>query len=327
MYVRGIAIYGLADLPRFSVSGLGREVTVKGPSAAASAIGDGLALGFAALSTPALEALLLRWGVTSPGETADIEANPLPVQATWSDTSIAKGLCADRQKRKLSVHIDIELDPPLTANLRSLAAREPRVGIGLGESPTPTISIEVSAYFGSSWDVLSLSIQSVLLGNERFTGAANERSTWLTRLLLDLGNRFVSHDESSNHGTHAMKAMTSRSAAKYERFQQWQHCLQPDLGLVRPVPSTNETILLLANNRPIHRYGPLAERRARLATSAFLSDADIMWTGEHDDWAQRFIEGDGTALEQLWTVSTDGEVDPASQPQPRTVLSFGSQEE
>ena len=329
MYVRGIAINGLADLPRFSVSGLGRQVTVKGPSVAASAIGDGLSLGFAALSKTALEQLLVRWGLTSPGEIADIEADPLPFQATWSDTNSAKGLCADRQKRKLSVQLDIELDPPLTADLRALAARDPRVGIGLSESPTPIISIEVSAYFGSSWDVLSLSIQSVLLGDERFTGAATERPKWLTRLLAELGSRFVSHDEARLHGERTMAAMTSRHAEDYGRFQEWQQCLQADLGLVRPVPSTNETVTLLAQNRPIHRFGPLAQRRVHLATTAFLSGADIMWTGEHDEWASRFVEGDGTALEQLWTVGAHGEIDPDSQPQPqpRTVLSFGSDEE
>ena len=327
MYVRGIAINGFADLPRFSVSGLGRQVTVKGPSVAASAIGDGLALGFAALSPLAMQHLLVRWGVISAGESADIEADPLPVQATWSDKNIAKSLCADRQKRKLSVHLELELDPPLTADLRTLAAREPRVGIGLGETPTPTVTIEVSAYFGATWDVLSLSIQNILLGSERFSGATNERPKWLSRLLAELGRRFVSHDESHSHASRTMDAMTAHPAETYERFLAWQHCLQPELGLVRPVPGDKNTVVLLVNNRPAHRFGPLAERRIHLATTAFLSGADILWTGEHDDWAHRFIEGDGTALEQLWTVSPNGTVDPGSQPQPRTVLSFGSTEE
>ena len=327
MYVRGIAINGLADLPRFSVSGLGREVTIKGPSVAAAAIGDALSLGFAALSTTALAHLLIRWGLTSSSEAAEIESDPLPVQATWSDTSIAKALCADRQKRKISVQLDLELDPPLTADLRALVARNPRIGIGLGESPTPIISIEVSAYFGSSWDVLSLSIQSVLIGEERFSGATADRPPWLTRLLSELGRRFASHDEADFHGARAMEAMTSRSAVLYERFHAWQTHLQPSLGLVRPVPGADETVMLLANNRPIHRFGPLAQRRVHLATTAFLSGADIMWTGEHDEWTRSFVEGEGTALEQLWTVCEEGTIDPGSQPQPRTVLSFGSAEE
>ena len=327
MYVRGIAINGFADLPRFSADGLGRQVTVKGPSVAASAIGDGLALGFAALSPVALEHLLARWGVLSAGESAEIEADPLPVQATWSDKNIAKSLCADRQQRKLSVQLKLELDPPLTADLRTLTAREPRVGIGLGESPTPTVTVEVSAYFGASWDVLSLSIQAILLGSERFSGATNERPKWLSRLLVELGRRFVSHDESHSHAARAMEAMTARPAEQHERFLAWQHFLQPELGLVRPVPGANNTVVLLADNRPTHRFGPLAERRIHLATTAFLSGADILWVGEHDDWAHRFIEGDGTALEQLWTIGPHGDVDPESQPQPRTILSFGSGEE
>jgi len=327
MYVRGIAINGLADLPRFSTGDLGRQVNVKGPSTAAAAIGDGLALGFAALSAPVLERLLARWGLVSPGEEADIEADPLPTQATWADTSIAKALCADRQKRKISVRLDIELDPPLCADLRALTAREPRVAMGLGGSATPIVSIEVSAFFGASWDVLSLSIQSVCLGGERFPSASNERAKWLNRLLLELGKRFVSHDEASHHGERALKAMTSRAAGEYGRFQAWQACLHEELGIVRPVPGENGAVMLLAHNRPLHRYGPRAHRRVHMATSAFLSGADIMWVGERDEWTDRFIEGDGTALEQLWTVSEHGDIDPGSQQQPRTVLSFGANEE
>ena len=64
-----------------------------------------------------------------------------------------------------------------------------------------------------------------------------------------------------------------------------------------------------------------------MAASAFLSGADVMWMGEQDDWAERFVEGEGTALEQLWTVGKEGTLDPGAQPQPRTVLSFGSSEE
>jgi hypothetical protein len=240
---------------------------------------------------------------------------------------LAKALCADPQKRRLGVQLNIELDPPLCADLRTLAARYPRLGVALGGEPAPTISIEVSAYFGSSWDVLSLSVQSVILGGERFSTAASERSPWLTQLLLDLGNRFVSHDESSHFGQQAMTAMTARAPGAFERFQAWQACLQDSLGTVRPVHDAEQSVMLLANDRPLHRHGPMAIRRVQMAASAFLYGADIMWIGEDDPWGARFVEGEGTALEQLWSVTEDGDVDPEAQSQPRTILSFGSQEE
>jgi len=327
MYVRGLAINGLTDLPRFSAVDLGRRVTVRGPSTSAAAIGDGLALGFAALSSRALERLLVRWGLTPAGTEADIEADPLPTQATWSDTSLAKALCADPLKRRLGVQLDLELDPPLCADLRSLAAKAPRLGAALGAEPKPVISIEVSAYFGASWDVLSLSVQSATLGGERFSATASERAPWLTKLLIELGNRFVSHDESTQHGQQAMNAMTARAPGTFERFQAWQACLYDSLGTVRPVHDAEQTVMLLANDRPLHRHGPMANRRVQMAASAFLSGADVMWIGEDDPWGSRFIEGEGTALEQLWSVTEDGTIDPGSQPQPRTILSFGSHEE
>ena len=327
MYVRGLAINGLADLPRFSASELGRQVTVRGPNPAASAIGDGLSLGFAALSAPVLQKLLVRWGLVSTEDEAEIECDPFPTQATWSDTTAAQQLCADRQQRKISVRMELELDPPLCADLRAWAVREPRVSIGIGDTSTPRLSIEVSAFFGASWDVLSLSVQSVILGSERFPSATNERAKWLSRLLHEIGRRFVSHDENNQHADQAMQAMTSRSAKGYERFESWQQSLQDEMGCVRPVPTTTGAAVLLADNRPINRHGPRAVRRAQLAATATLSGADIMWMGDDDEWAHRFVEGDGTALEQMWSVSPQGTLDPTAQRQPRTVLSFGQAEE
>jgi hypothetical protein len=327
MYVRGLAINGLTDLPRFSVGDLGRRVTVRGPSPSAAAIGDGLALGFAALSSVGLERLLMRWGLTPRGSEAAIEADPLPTQAAWSDTNLAKALCADPQKRRLGVHLDLELDPPLCADLRAISARDPRLGVALGGEAAPVLSIDVSAYFGASWDVLSISVQAVTLGGERFSAAASERAPWLTQLLIELGNRFVSHDESEQYGQQAMSAMTARAPGAFERFQAWQECLQESMGTVRPVHDAEQSVMLLADDRPLQRHGPMALRRVHMAASAFLYGADIMWIGEDAPWGERFIEGEGTALEQLWSVTEDGEVDPAAQPQPRTLLSFGSHEE
>jgi len=327
MYVRGLAINGLADLPRFSAVDLGRRVTVRGPGPAATAIGDGLSLGFAALSPAALAKLMIRWSLSPSGTEPAIEADPLPTQATWSEPSLAKALCADHQKRRIGVRLDIELDPPLCADLRALAARDPRLGMGLGNETQPIISIEIAAYFGASWDVLSLSVQSVVLGGERFAAAEAERAPWLTKLLVQLGDRFVSHDEAEQPAAHAMRAMTAREPGNYERFQAWQECLHASLGIVRPVHDAEETVMLLSDDRPLQRHGPLAVRRVQLATSAFLSGADVMWMGDEDPWTNRFVEGEGTALEQLWSVSEDGTLDPAAQPQPRTILTFGSHEE
>ena len=158
MYVRSLSINGLADLPSFRADDMGRQVRVKGPSPAASAVGDGLALVFAALSERALCHLLLRWGLIQTAAEADISVEGLPVQATWSDRRLAKSIVAEQGNRTVRARAEVLLDPPMSTNLRGHAAREPRLAVGLDGAPT--VAIEVSAFFGASWDVLSISVQS-----------------------------------------------------------------------------------------------------------------------------------------------------------------------
>ena len=126
-----------------------------------------------------------------------------------------------------------------------------------------------------------------------------------------VGPRYVSHDEATQHADKALQAMTSRSAKGYERFESWQDALRDSIGAVRPVPIEGGRVALLADNRPLGRHGPQAIRRANIAASATLWGADVMWMGDGDDWTERFVEGDGTALEQLWSVSPQGALDPA----------------
>ena len=116
MYVRNIAIEGLSDLPRFKAESLGRAVVIRGPGPASSAVGDGLGLLFGALNESVLRGLLQRWGLIQTSEEAEIEATPLPIQASWSDRGVAQDLIADTTKRRIHVSAGIELDPPLGAD-------------------------------------------------------------------------------------------------------------------------------------------------------------------------------------------------------------------
>jgi hypothetical protein len=323
MYVHGLAITGLADLPSVTLTDLGRRVTVKGPTPASTAIGDGLSLGFAALSPEVLERLLRHWGLTGSGTSLEIDADPLPSQAVWEDRTLARGLVADQRSRKIGVKMSLALDPPLFADLRALAPREPRLGLALGAGPM--VTIEVSAFFAASWDALSLSIQSFSLGDEGFPTSGSERPAWLTQFLTTIGERFWTHDSNEDTAGRALDMMLSKEPGPYARFRAWQDCLETDFGCVRPVHGPGELPILLADDRPLNRHGATGMTRARLASSIFLANSDVLWMGADDSWAAQFVEGDQSPLEQLWTIGPDGEIDPVQPQGPRSVLSFGTE--
>jgi len=321
MYLSSLTIRGLSDLPSFAAEGLGRMVVIDGPSPAAAAVGDGLNLLFAALNEDALSALLRRWGLIRTGEDAEIAADPLPTQATWSDRFVASTIVSDAVNRRIQVTADIRLDPLLNADLRTAAAGEPRLGLGLGSDAS--VRIEVSAFFAQSWDVLSLSVQSVVIGGERFPCASKERSTWMTRLLKELGRRFINHDQSEHHANEVFSAMVSPVAERHHGFLRFTNLV----GDVRPASLPDGSTILLAGDRPLNRHGPAQTRAMHAAASATLHNADIMWLGESDPWNEALTESDDAPLEQLWSVAPDGSISADSGPKDRGVLAFGATEE
>ena len=322
MYVRSLHIAGLGDLPELRLSELGRVVRIHGPSPAATAVGDGLSLAFAAMSAPALKALLGRWGLLHPDEDVEIQTNPLPTQASWQDRQMAPFLVADLRGRKVQVELDLVPDPPLFAELRALGARAPRLATALGAEPV--LQVGVSAFFAESWDVLSIAVQSFAVGGESFPTTGKDRPEWLTSLLLRVGQRFWHHHPTGGCAEAAMVAMTSASTDAMADFEGWQSALRPSLGRVRPVRGPAAAPVLLADEMPLRRFGRFGTERADLAASIFFSGADVLWVGNTDDWAESFVEGEGSPLEQVWRIAPEGGLDPAalSEEAPRSVLSF-----
>jgi hypothetical protein len=326
MYIHGLTIGGFADLGAFRAAELGRVVQIIGPSPAATAVGDGLAMAFAALSEPGLKALLLRWGIAQPDEAVDIETNPLPMQATWSDREMAQALVADPSARRLHAEVELVLDPPLFARLGALGAREPRLATALGNNPT--IRLGVSAFFAASWDVLSIGVQSFAVGEAGFPTTSQERPRWLTDFLLEAGHRFWHHSETLDTASAAMNAMTSLDRDQHASFVAWQGALDPDFGPVRPALRSGEQPVLLAGDLPIRRFGRHGADRTSMAASVFLSGADVLWAGHTDAWVERFVEGDHSPLEQVWRIDPAGSVDPApTDAAIRSVLAFSQAEE
>ncbi len=321
MYLRSLTIHGLSDLPHFTIDGLGRTVTIRGPSPASSAVGDGLGVLFGAMNESVLRQLLVGWGLIRQEDEAEIETEPLPTQATWADRDRAKTVVSDLANRRIRVAADVALDPPMAAALRKAAATEPRLGPALTESPI--VHVEVSAYFGGSWDVLSISIQSVVIGSERFPCSGKERAPWLTALLQQLGQRFARHDDGAPHAQLALKQMTSALESDYEGFRRFTEVV----GAVRPVANGEGTAEFVHDHRPIRRLGAARVRAIHAAATATLRNVDIVWLDDADPWSATLTESDRAPLEQLWTVGVDG-VDPgAFSGGHRDILRFGAGEE
>ena len=325
MYVRSLSIHGLADLPSFRAEDLGRQVVITGPSPAASAVGDGLALVFSALSERALSQLLLRWGLIQAPAEAEIAVEGVPVQATWTDRRLAKSIVADHGSRTVRARAELLLDPPMSTNLRNHAAREPRLAVGL--EGAPVVSIEVSAFFGVSWDVLSISVQSVVIGGERFPVATNERAPWLSWLLKTLGERFVSHDETQDHAAKALSALVSPSPERHAPVSMWERLTPASLGRVRVAQLDSGRAVFLGDDRPLARHGAQAVRVVEQSVSATMMGADVMWLGTPEGPLSVLTEDDESPLEQVWTVTPDGTINPTRQENVRSVLPFGFAEE
>ena len=214
----------------------------------------------------------------------------------------------------------------MAAELRAAAAGEPRLHV-VRLGTVPLVHIEVSAFFGASWDVLSISVQAVVIGGERFPSQGPERAAWLTRLLQRLGERYTSHDESALHAERTLAALISRTPSEHKDYHRWAALMDGSIGQVRPAQQGQSGALLLVDDRPIERLGPEMVRKIHVATTAALSGADVMWLGQPDPWGSKLTSTDDAPLEQLWTVAEGGDIDPADAPQARSVLRFGASEE
>ena len=316
---------GLADLPEFHASDLGRQVSIQGPSRQATAIGDGLSIVFAALSESGLQRLLLRWGLTDHKEEIDVEKEGTPVQATWPDRTLAQSLVDDHTQRKIQVEAELVLDPPLCTELRSHAAREPRLAVGLGANQT--VKIVVSAFFGQSWDVMSISVHSLIIGEERFATSTAERSPWLTWLLRTIGQRFISHDETTDHAIQTLSKLTSAHEGDHRAYQRWRELMSTQYPASRAAKHGTEDAMFIADDRPLDRWGPQAIRLAKQLASATLNGADVMWIGEKGEASNDLTSGDDAPLEQLWTVHPSGTINPCQSSEKRSILQFGESEE
>ena len=309
MLVTALSAKGFRDLPDWSSPAeLGRVVTITGPNPASTAVGDALELAFAVLNGVRLQRLLMRWRLVGPTEEAEITGSPLPEQATWADTQSAAAICDD--EHKLQVSLTFSLDPLLAGMLRAQAPREPRLAPALALDSR--VHLSVGALFASSWDAVALSIQDLRIGDESFILAGGPRPTWLVRFLQSLGERFHRVDPVvGDLGTAelAFRAMVGRDS--HDAYLRWVQDTRGPWGSLRVALGPGDVPILLADGLPLRRWGPSAEAAAALSAATRLRGADVLWVESEDPRVDGATEGERSALEQVWRVCEEGDLDPA----------------
>jgi hypothetical protein len=321
MFISAVDVRGFRDLPRFTLGELERSVSLQGPTPQTTALVDGIELVFAALSTDGLDRWLRRLELVAEGEAIELEGDPFPTDVAWTDPVTARGLLAEGEQA-LRAEVELVLDPPLFGRLRELAAREPRVGTALARRPS--VRIGVGALFASSYDALVVSIQSFAVGDDSFPTSSADRPRWLPRFLRALPKRFHRMDLCESTSAQLLDAATSRE--RFEAYQAWCGSLGPDGPRLRVARGPGGAPTVLGDERPIRRFGQAGSDRAALAAAIHLSGADVLWAESDDALLDGAIEGDGSALEQVWRVHGAGktvvEADEDLSP-PRSPTRFG----
>lgn len=307
MYISAIEVQGLRDLPRFAARDLDRVVTIRGPSPAATALGDAVELFFGALSAPALRRFLHRVELLQPDEEPEILGEPHPVQASWRDRKAAE-VQVVQGERSRSVTLELALDPPLFRTLSDQAAREPRLVSALGAGGT--VRISVGALLATSMDAMAITLTGFEVGGERFPTADAERPGWMKHFLATLVHRFHRAGPASATDLPQRVLDVALSRDRHAAFQGWQRALAPHLGQVRPALGPGGRPTLLADDLPLRRHGPAALARASLAADAWLDPADVLWVDDGPEWIEQAVEGEDSPLEQVFRVLPEGTLDP-----------------
>ena len=107
----------------------------------------------------------------------------------------------------------------------------------------------------------------------------------------------------------------------------WERLTPASLGRVRVAQLDSGRAVFLGDDRPLARHGARAVRAVEQSVSATMMGADVMWLGTPEGELSVLTEGDESPLEQVWTVTPEGAINPTRQENVRSILPFGFAEE
>jgi hypothetical protein len=312
LYLTRLQVEGLRAAPMFDLRWPGRDAKLpSGPLGVA--LLDALELFAASCVTGRVESVLRNLGVAPAEGAIDVlDEKGLPIQAGWTGGD-AGALVGD--ERKLTVHVELALDPPLFGRLREEALRDPRLVNGLSNGE-PSLTVRVGWIFTKDLSTVSIGVLRLAVGDVAFPIVGGERPKWAAGLLQDIGARIhrVRWHESSLQV--AERLMSASLSAEPERRARYALCRS---ALGRP-PFNIGVLELVRVDGVVHpcfgpellrarQLGPASVEALQLAEAVLmhqpdlllvenpgsrLSDAEAVWK-----WLASSTSGEEAILEQV----------------------------
>jgi hypothetical protein len=305
----------LAGLAPIEATELDRVVRVGGTERRRWALMQGLALGLGAFDRDAMVSAFAGLGLTVEPQ----GTGTLPDQLQIARPQRVRPLLGP--ERQVRVRMELELDPPLFAQLRELAFREPSLTDALSESLL-AMTVEVGWVFTRDHTVAAPSLLRLALGETALAPETAARRA-VEGLLSKLGHRGAVHRPGEPDVSALLAASRSADPAARERYNRTLAALQaPPFSMPAPelvAPDDGPAWLAFGPDLvPLDQLGVGAEDNVALVQDALLGPTEILiadrpgvLAGQPDavrDWLGGLSQGQGP-LEQVWLLGGDGDVD------------------
>lgn len=321
MYIRSIAVSGLAGVERFQADDLGRLVRVAGPPRARTALADALTLALCPFSVADINAgaEALGWG--------EVE-----IEAEWKDRPVADAVIIPRphavlrmvapparrgQPFQVRVDLKLTMDPPQLEALRQAAIREPRLAPALvGGTP---LEMSVGWLFTRDGVVGTPSLLGARLGD--VVVRPGELPDWFTPLLRGLQGRVLRR----RPGDMNLDALAEADRSADPKRRAAVRAMSADLarapfrlGHLSLIQLEDETIEVAFDDElvPLRALGPEASEAVGLVSAVHLHPCEVLALesplalasnrGSWLRWLTRQVEAEGSPLEQLWLFGAEG---------------------
>ncbi len=282
MWITGIATQGMAPQAELELVDLPRAAYIHGPAERCHQVAAALELFFAGLLPERVARVLVDLGFDEDPDEIEVLGAPLPDQARWRWPWAAKALLASESKRTLEVRVSMALDPLQFRFLREHAGRHPWLVTALAEGAKAEIT--VGWLFDTEHGAAAISVNRVVLGEERVPVAGPESPNWLPGFLQGLARRFRalppsggSIDQAAAGWLAALTAPSSSRSAAAERVA--ADLAAPPFGVphARPVRWGEGAAIVAGDQaRPLSWQGPAAVEAAELCAAVHLSGAEIL---------------------------------------------------
>lgn len=310
MRIEAVRVEGLLGSDVYEVQELQPYASLP-PGMGSVSVADGLRMAFAALDGNSLPGVLPSMGVPSRGSVKVTEEGGMPDLVEWAEGTALRRWVSPAVTPAVKVEWMASMDPVLFGQLRTLAAREPRLVSALGGDAR--LTIKVGWLFNKEFDTATLSLLKLKIGDVAFPTTRLERPAWVSSFVGDVGRRFGAlsmHEPVQEVVERLLQYSLSPEPEVRAAFARAAECFasQPfgygRLQLVRwnglPTACFGEALI------PAGRFGSQAEHALRLVEMAICQRPDVLLMepsiGENEaveQWLQSLLTGEGATLEQV----------------------------